>query len=401
MNVCAVHGVWGRLAAVVIAWLCLVLTQQAECQEPRIAGSTRATKVQAVAPAANAASVRGPCDPDYWIVSARCCEQQLRCGQNCEFAVYRFDGPGCRTSSLSELYGSLQPGVPVCFMVHGSFVLWDSMLRDSAETYRWLRNAAPERPVQMVFFTWPSDARYTLIPASVDACDARRLGRLAELNSLYLAELVSHVPEANPVCLMGHSHGARMVSATLHLLGGGLVQGFYFAGAQQYRQRIRTVLAAAAMDHDWFNPGERFEMALCRTESMIHFRNRHDLPLVFHPTHHLFATPALGRVGITESDHWSLGQTSCRVSECDVTDLIGLGHVWSHYYNQPAIASAMKDYVYFSDDSAGLAATARASSSTLPITLGSTGLKADRWHTKEEAPAAEPSYKSGRIGSPR
>ena len=119
----------------------------------------------AVAPAvARPIVVRGPCDPDYTIVSTRCCKNQVECGQPCDYRVYRFDGSHCgRGGSLDELYASLQPGVPVCFMAHGSYVEWDSMLQDCAGTYRWLRQAAPQQPIHIVFFTWPSDDASPLI----------------------------------------------------------------------------------------------------------------------------------------------------------------------------------------------------------------------------------------------
>lgn len=294
--------------------------------------------------------VRGACDPNYWIVSARCCNSQLECNQNCNFCVYRFDGPGPgRRAGLDELYASIQPGIPVCFMVHGSFVVWDSMLRDSAGTYRWLRDAAPERPIQMIFFTWPSDDTSRLLPNAIDTADARRLGRRAELNSLYLADLITRVPNTNPISLIGHSHGARMVSAALHLLSGGMVQDRTFVGGRYNHQRIRAVLAAAAMDHNWFNPGEQYGLALCRAEAIMNVRNRHDLPLFFHPTHHLFASRALGRAGITPHDQYRIGPDACRIEECDVTAIIGCRHVWPHYYREPAIACAIRRYVYFDD----------------------------------------------------
>jgi len=295
-------------------------------------------------------AVRGPCDPDYWIVSSRCCNEQLECGCPCNFRVYRFDGPGCgRLNSLDNLFASLRPGVPVCFMVHGSFVRWDSMLRDSAETYRWLRSAAPHRPVQMVFFTWPSDDTSNLVPDSVDLVDARRLGLRAELNSLYLAQLISQVPDSNPVSLIGHSHGARMVAATLHLLGGGRIAGRCLTRSPYTRQRIRAVLAAAALDHDWMNPGERYDLALCRAEAVMNLRNRHDFPLIFHPTHQLFASRSLGRAGVTLLDQHRLGGVACRVCDCDVSHLIGFKHVWPHYYNEPTIACTVRHYVYFDE----------------------------------------------------
>lgn len=292
--------------------------------------------------------VRGPCDPNYWIVSARCCKNQLDCGKPCGFQVYRFDGPGGgRVSNLNDLYASLQPGIPICFMVHGSFVIWESMLRDSAGTYRWLRNAAPDRPVQMIFFTWPSDDTSNWLPNAVDTVDARRLGHRAEMNALYLADLVTRVPDHNPISLIGHSHGARMVSAALHLLAGGTVDGRCLRGGQYHHQRIRAVLAAAAMDHHWFNPGERYGLALYRAEAVMNLRNRLDFPLIFHPTHQLFARSALGRTGVTWLDERRLGCDACRVAECDVTGLVGMRHYWPYYYREPEIACAIRQYVYF------------------------------------------------------
>lgn len=377
-----VHG------GLLVAWVLLV-AGSAHSQEPPALNlrpiPDPAANGALIKPTANPV-VRGPCDPDYWIVSARHCNERLECGLDCQYQVVRFDGPGPgRPGNLQDLYASLEPGVPVCIMVHGSFVLWQSVLRDSAGTYRWLRNAAPARPVKMIFFSWPSDEAPNLLPHAVDTADARRLGCRAELNSLYLADLISHVPDSSPISLIGHSHGARMVSATMHLLAGGMVRGRCFKGGPYHRQRIRAVLAAAAMDHDWFNPGERYDRALCRAEAVLNVRNRLDLPLLFHPTHQLFASRALGRAGITMSDQRWLGfrggfaaQTGqildpqstadfpfpinrgsdpfvghspvlCRIVECDVTSLIGCRHVWPNYYNEPEIASSMRRFVYFDE----------------------------------------------------
>ena len=334
-------------AALLSLWLSLLLSTVSRAQPP--APAEAATTSQTSVPAAPApVTVRGPCDPDYWIVSSRCCQQELECNQPCQHVVYRFDGSqNGRVSSLNELHASTQPGVPVCFMVHGSFVTFESMLRDSAGTYRWLRQAAPDRPVQIVFYTWPSDEAFKILPNTVNLHAARCLGRRAALNSLYLAELISHVPDDHPICLIGHSHGARMVAATLHLLAGGMVQGRCFSGGPYANHRIRAVLAAAAIDHDWFNPGELYDRALGQAEAVINLKNRRDFPLVFHPTHKLFATRALGRVGVTSSDQCRLGPTGSRIVDCEVAGVIGCGHVWPHYYRQPGIACAIKDYVYF------------------------------------------------------
>lgn len=290
--------------------------------------------------------VRGPCDPDYSIISTRCCKDQVECCQPCNYQVYRFDGPGGgRASSLDELYASLQPGVPVCFMAHGSFVEWDSMLQDCAGTYRWLRQAAPHQPVHIIFFTWPSDDSVRLIRT----LDVNKLGRRAELNGLYLAQLVSRVPEGHPISLIGHSHGARMVSATLHGLAGGEVQGRCYGGGPDRGHRIRVVLAAAAIDHDWFNPGGRFDLTLCRAEAVLNLRNRQDFPLLIYPIRRPFSRAALGLTGVTNGDRRQLGGQNCRIDDFDITHIVGHGHIWCHYYGQPDIACAIRHFVYFDE----------------------------------------------------
>ncbi len=351
MNAHSIRNVFiWRGGGLLIAWMSLAFHGPAWSQGQQSCSPRQVATVPSLPmpPAGHSVPIRGPRDPNYWVVSARCCKQQLECCQNCNFGVYRFDGPGCgRHSSLEELFASLDPHTPVCFMVHGSFVRWDTMLRDSAGTYRWLRNAAPEKPVQMVFFTWPSDDTSNLIPDAIDTVDARRLGRLAELNAIYLAQLITRVPNGNPISLIGHSHGARMVSATLHLLGGGTVEGRCFPRGPYNHHRIRAVLAAAAMDHDWFNPGERYDLALGSAEAMMNVRNRHDVPLLFHPTHQLFASRALGRSGVTWLDQFRLGPDACRIAECDVTAMIGCRHVWPYYYREPGLACAIRNYVYF------------------------------------------------------
>lgn len=334
-----------------LTWLLLVTPFEAWSQPP-IPGTSPTQSLPAVASPTSGLKttqpiiVRGPCDPDYWIVSTRCCKAQVECCQPCNYQVYRFDGPSpARGANLNELYASLQPGVPVCFMAHGSYVEWNSMLQDCAQTYRWLRQAAPHQPLHIIFFTWPSDDSTRL----VQTFDVNKLGRRAELNGLYLAQLVAGVPEGHPISLLGHSHGARMVSATAHVMAGGEIDGRCFAKGPDYRHRLRIVLAAAAIDHDWFNPGGHLDRTLCRSEAVLNLRNRHDFPLLFYPTRRLFSSRALAITGVTRGDRWRLGDQNCRIDDCDITPLVGLGHVWGHYYCQPDIAAAIRHFIYFDE----------------------------------------------------
>lgn len=297
-------------------------------------------------PASQPVVVRGPCDPDYWIVSTRRSKDLIEAGQAVHYHVYRFDGPNPgRGSSMEELLASLQPGVPVCFMAHGSFVTWESMLSDSAMTYRWLRSAAPEQPVHIIFYTWASDEDGGCFPF----LKVNKLGRRASLNGFYLADLVTRVSADHPICMIGHSHGTRMVTAALHCMGGGAVEGRMLSHGPQPARNIRVVLAAAAIDHHWLNPDDRFGLALHQAQAVINLRNHADLPLQLYPLRRPISAKALAITGFTRGDRWSMGEHHLKIVDHNVADLVGVGHIWMHYYNQPRIAQAIRHYVYFDE----------------------------------------------------
>lgn len=283
---------------------------------------------------------------DYWIVSSRRCTECLECRQNCQFDVWQCDCRGRGVlRTIDDLYASLVPHTPVCFMLHGSFVEWESVLKDSVETNAWLRNACPGRPLHVVFYTWPSDEA----PALRFTADVMHLGRRAEKNGLYVADLITRVPDDHPISLIGHSHGARMTLSTLHVLGGGAVDGTVFAGGRYHQHRIRAVLAAAAIDHQWLNQGERYDQAVRRAESIVNLQSRKDLALKFYPLHRPFCTQALARTGFTDHVRREIGPLNCNLADIDVTPFVGFGHIWLHYYRQPYIAQAISTSVFFPD----------------------------------------------------
>ena len=287
--------------------------------------------------------VSNPCYPDYWIVSTRGCRDQIEAGQGVNYDVLRFDGPNPgTTSSMDHLLSTLQPGVPVCFMTHGSFVTWDSMLNDSAGTYRWLRQAAPCQPIHIIFYTWCSNDGGFIPHVHINI-----FGRRASLNGLYLADLISKVSTDHPVCLIGHSHGTRLVSSALHAMAGGTVEERVLASGPQPLRRIRIVFAAAALDHHWLKPGERYDRALCPVEAAINLRNFADFPLLFYPLRRPLSSRALAISGLTPRDRASLGDSQQKLVDYSVTDLVGGGHIWSHYYKHPEIADVIRHYVYF------------------------------------------------------
>lgn len=297
-----------------------------------------------------------PCDDGgYWIISARHLDGELGCSRCQHFAVWRYscDGQG-RVATISEFLASLSPQLPVCFMMHGSFVDWETVRQDSWQTNRWLRSGAPHMPVHVVFFTWPSDDT----PRIWLPIDVHILGRRAARHGFYVAELISMIPNDHPISLVGHSHGARMVASTLHVLGGGQVENVAFQGGPYQQHRLRAVFAAAAFDHNWLNPGQIYDHAIHRPEGILNLMNRRDLALGFYPLHRpLTTTAAAARSGFTDRDRARIGGLHEKIVDYDITPRVRRGHIWPHYYSDSGIAQVIAPYALFADRPAMISAT--------------------------------------------
>ena len=284
----------------------------------------------------------------YWIVGTRHCVQRARylSDTDCPFDFYHVgpDGQGHPADRVTFRH-SLRADVPICIAVHGSFASWESVQAGSRNMNHWIRAAAPKRPLQVIFFDWPSDRPLSLLPQ----IDIGILGLRSGLNGIYLARLIKSLPNGTPLSLIGHSHGARTVSAALHLLGGGTVQGHQWTSSSGINRRIHVVLAAAAIDHQWLDPGGKYGRVLSTVESILNLRNRRDIALSVYPLRRPFSRRALARRGWSRLDHRRLGKFADRLRELDVTDLVGHGHFWCHYHAHPEIARAIAPDVFFAN----------------------------------------------------
>lgn len=286
-------------------------------------------------------------DTGFWYLSTHSSPQTFDQRPCFRPGVCRYeDGAGFHRSHFQNLKTQLQPGIPICIVVHGSFMDVPSTWSESVCTWRWLKSASMGQPMQMIYLTWPS---YRTIGPAVQI-QVNQLGRRAARNGYYLAELLQHLPPESPVCLVGHSHGTRVVSASLHYLAGGTVQSMKHPWARSNGRRIRAVFAASAIDHDWLLPGHKYDRALCTTECVLNLYNRHDPALGIYPLRFpLVAKRALGAQGLTRRDRVLLGPRSRQVVDYNATDAIGTTHLWPYYYRNPGLAMAMHNYVYFPD----------------------------------------------------
>lgn len=282
---------------------------------------------------------------DYWIVSSRRCIQHRRQGcPTCQFQyAHRTSDRRLSPGSSSDFQGWFQPGVPVCIVVHGSFVSPASAIVDSHYTYQWLKSAAPNRPLQVVFFTWPSNTLPTIVAPQIDIA---LLGKRSAFNGMHVIRMLTQIPKECPVCFVGHSHGARTVLAALHVLAGGHLQGFKLSKDVASGRRIRAVVAAAAVDRHWMGQGQRYDRALCATECMVNLRNYLDASLLLYPLRKPFGNQSLA-YGLTTTNIQRIGTSADKVTEFDVSHLVRLGHMWPHYYRRPEIAALLTPYIHF------------------------------------------------------
>lgn len=290
---------------------------------------------------------------------------------------------------------SLRPDRPVCFVIHGSYNWWHDIVKESRRVADWVQLSAAGQPVQIVMFTWPSEGYMPfLFPV-----DLAILGRRSANHGFYLANLISHFPENQPVCLIGHSHGARAAVATLHLLGGGSVDnGATLPLGAPIPRKLRGVLLAAGIDHNCLNPGGRYGKALVPVERLLVIKNADDGWLSTYPWRAgLPGPPALGKTGLKTEDRLELGDLGYKVVQLDATQFIGFSHGFAAYNTNAAMAAAITPYVNFHDDLAAPAGPAQTGGSSAAATALPANQQVDlRKPSLNAAPAAAPAAPSNK-----
>ena len=318
----------------------LALMAVAACWGPAMAGA-QTLPPPGLVPSAPSSSI------EYWIISSRRCFQrgQAYCPQG-GLGYYSVDAAHQLTPTTQQTFlSSLRFDLPICFVVHGNLTSFEDLRQTAPTIEQWIRGGGPGQPLQIVFYTWPSDD----IPTPFPQVALGAGGEQAEFNGRYLAGLVSMFPAHSRVSFFGHSYGARVVASTLHLLGGGVTQINPHPMNAGGPRRYRAVFAAAAIDRDWLNPQSRYGRALWVTEWLLNVRNQADFVINVYPWRTLFGQQALGRMGLSPGDRRQMGWLSARVTEWDVTRKVGSQHAWAFYYTQPDIAAVIAPALFFSD----------------------------------------------------
>ena len=282
--------------------------------------------------------------PDFFVVNSIHCPQKSNgCIPQCKEVIHRYQQDrSYHPTDMNSLVASLKPGIPVCIIVHGSFVKTKEFYTQSVNHYQRILASANDRPLHLIAVHWPSDPGLLITPIQ----QVRQLGNRAEYNGIYLARLITRIPPDNPVSLVGHSHGCRVIASALHLLGGGPIQGVVVENPFPQR-RMRAVFGAGAVEQNWLNPGQRYGNAFNRIEFLLNIKNRRDSVLKLYTLTEPYRPHTLGQNGFRIQDLALINTQAGKIIEYDVSNMVGTGHMISHYAAHPQIRATYLPFVYF------------------------------------------------------
>lgn len=268
-------------------------------------------------------------------------------GSNAPNCNFRFDYPGSdgrfHPISGDSLFRLLPPDVPVLILVHGSFVDFEEE-PELLKTFEWIRAGEPDKPLLVLCYRWPSTAGWKVILGSVAVCE---LAQRAEFNGFYLAQLINRVPAENPVRLMGHSHGCRMICSALHLLSGGEVDRMRLRPNEWSNRGMRAIFFSAAMDHDWLNPGRCYGLAMNRLGWLLNQTHCLDWALLTYPFRYPGSSRALGQTGFTRKDLRLLGPQAAKIQQFNGGEGVLLwGHGLKSHLKEPGVRQRVHALIY-------------------------------------------------------
>jgi hypothetical protein len=268
---------------------------------------------------------------DTRMVCGSCDPESLRGGVRFEnYSVSDEAGHRRWREANLEDFLSFDPLVPTVFYLHGNQMTTGDAKSQGLSLYRKLVHYGSGEPrIRFVIFSWPS-ARVGRLLKDVRV-KAQRTGPVG----CQLAWLLDQMPAETPVSLIGFSFGARVITAGLHVLGGGRVCNGMGLAERVHPDRapVNAVLIAAATHAHWLGKGQNHGRALTQVNQMFMLNNCSDLALRYY---HLSTTDrsrprALGLSGPTRID----SEYASKIHKRDVSRYAGSEHDLFQYLCAP------------------------------------------------------------------
>lgn len=227
------------------------------------------------------------------------------------------------------------------FFVHGNRTNSRSAQKEGVRAFNNLGLQAPSgRPVRLVVWSWPSSATFHTIRR-----DAQIKSLRTDDEAFFLGSFLQRMNPEVSVTLVGFSFGARIITGSLHLLGGGSMKGLGLTGESSGKLPIRAVLLAAGVDSHWLAPGQRHGQALSQVDEMLITVNPRDFVLHHYPvlSERWNGGEALGYTGPTSDTYAS--PDANKVVEMNVNSLVQHRHFIANYLRSPEIMAMVRDEI--------------------------------------------------------
>ena len=252
------------------------------------------------------------------------------------------DGGQWQAADWEAFVASDNEKLPTAFFIHGNLTGYQAAIDTSWIAYRLLECQAAGRPFRFVVWSWPAERalRRHRPDFQLKACRS-------DVQGCYLAQFIDRMDPRVPVTLIGHSYGARAITAAAHVLSGGTAAGWEMPDGYAAKKRIgvRAILVAAALDNDWLLPGREHGQALGQLDRVLLTKNWSDAGLKWYP---LMSKPrrpmALGRTGSACPSR--LGIDGEKIETVNVACSVGRNHPFCHYMRAPEVTSRLAWYAF-------------------------------------------------------
>ncbi len=215
---------------------------------------------------------------------------------------------------------------PTVIYVHGNRVEPGEDIYRGMKVYRSLvRARSADQPLRFIIWSWPST------PIKGPIKDVYVKAARTQPAGWQLAWFLDQLPEDADVAILGYSFGARVVSGSLHLLGGGHLGNLQLAErVHPERKPVRVGLIAPAYDADWLQPGHFHSRAISQMEELMLVTNQRDPAMrLYHFSVERGRIHALGKEGIAQP--YRMGSANRKIRRIDVTDTVGRSHALGDY----------------------------------------------------------------------
>lgn len=264
---------------------------------------------------------------EFWLISTRNVAEVSCYGLPAQLHVERLDEGAWRGASLGEFAAGGDFAGVTLFYVHGNRYAPHHAVKHGRLVRERLRECGGAAPMRFVIWSWPSER----IPGLIHDCRAK--AERCDLEGYYLGTVLSHLPPDARISLVGFSFGTRIISGSLHVLGGGALQGRALPReCVTPRLPVRAAMLAPACHNTWFLPGDFHEQALGQVDRLLVLYNSRDPILRRYRLLSPATSPqALGYTGLVGVDR--LGPLEDRVEQWDMAGAVGPTHNEVRYFS--------------------------------------------------------------------